>query len=73
MSDSVKKYYEMLEDGELNHALGIKREKKAVLTYDIAVEEWEEYWDKTRLVLENSEDFEVAYGFVIWLKNKKLI
>ena len=72
MSDSVKKYYEMLEDGEITPALSFE-EKEAVLTYDIAVEEWEEYWDKTRLVLENSEDFEVAYGFVIWLKNKKLI
>jgi hypothetical protein len=68
MSDSVKKYYEMLEDGEITPI-----KKHTVLTYDIAVEEWEEYWDKTRLVLENSEDFEVAYGFVIWLKNKELI
>ena len=72
MSDSVKKYYAMLEDGEITPALSFE-EKEAVLTYDIAIEEWEEYWDKTRLVLENSEDFEVAYGFVIWLKNKKLI
>ena len=40
---------------------------------DIAVKEWEKYWEFNEDTLSNSEDFEVAYGFVNWLKNKKLI
>ena len=68
MSDSVKKYYEMIEDGEIT---SIK--KHTVLTDDIAIKEWEKYWEFNEDILSNSEDFEVAYGFVNWLKNKKLI
>jgi hypothetical protein len=68
MSDSIKKYYEMIADGEITPI-----KKHTILTYDVAREEWEEYWKHNYNVLQNSEDFEVAYGFVHWLKNKKLI
>ncbi len=68
MSDSVKKYYEMVESGEI---APIKK-NKIKLTDEIAISEWEKYYKHNKEILYNSEDFEIAYGFVIWLQNKKL-
>tara|TARA_R100001463_G_scaffold17649_1_gene44871 strand:- start:991 stop:1203 length:213 start_codon:yes stop_codon:yes gene_type:complete len=69
--DSKKKYDQMVEDGEINPNKILKA--VGLLTDDIAREEWEEYYEYNKDVLYNSEDFEISYGFVIWLQNKNLI
>jgi len=69
--DSRKKYEQMVEDGEINPNKTLKA--VGLLTDSIARDEWEEYYEYNKDVLYSSEDFEISYGFVIWLKNKKLI
>tara|TARA_R100000742_G_C4262474_1_gene80293 strand:+ start:95 stop:307 length:213 start_codon:yes stop_codon:yes gene_type:complete len=69
--DSKKKYEQMVEDGEINPNKILKA--VGLLTDDIAREEWEEYYEYNKDVLYSSEDFEISYGFVIWLQNKNLI
>lgn len=66
MSDSVKKWHELNEEGwwtqNENHPdLGL------ILNADIARDEWEAYYKENEDVLLNSEDFEIAFGFVIWI------
>ena len=69
MSDSVKKWHELHEEGwwtqNENHP-----DLSLILNDDIARDEWEAYYKYHEDALENCKDFEVAYGFVIWIFNR---
>ena len=83
MSDTVKKWHEMQEEklaslqaDEAMAKQGVGQENKnhydlsLILNDDIAKDEWEAYYEYHKDALENCEDFEVAYGFVIWIFNR---
>ena len=70
MGDSVKKWHELNVEGWWTQDPDHPNIPKLILNADIARDEWEAYYKENGDVLENSEDFEVAYGFVTWIFNR---